>query len=164
MRGVISSRGSRVRTMAVLAAAALLIGSTAAVAAARPPKPAPQPPASATIAIAPTGSLEPSQVYAELGEVSVSEDGEKWLTFPCDTEGDGQGSFPGCAGFTPALDFDPLALVPLDPEQTGGDAFDLGDVGLESARFIKIVDLSTLEPAGNSSGFDLDAVGLFHED
>ncbi len=104
------------------------------------------------------------QVYAELAEVSVSEDGETWLTFACDTAGDGQGAFPGCAGATPALDFDPLALLPLDPEQTGGDAFDLADVGLEAASFVKIVDLETLEPAGNTTGFDLDAVGLAHQE
>ena len=36
-----------------------------------------------------------SMVYAELGEVSVSEDGETWLSFPCDHEGDGEGGFAG---------------------------------------------------------------------
>jgi hypothetical protein len=101
-----------------------------------------------------------TQVFAELGEVSVSQDGETWHTFPCDTEGDGNARFPGCAGFTPTLEYDPVALVPLDPEQTGGDAFDLADVSLEWARFVRIRDLATLEPAGTSGGFDLDAVGL----
>ena len=103
---------------------------------------------------------DPTHVYAELGEVSVSDDGVTWQTFPCDTVGDGQGNFSGCAGVTPTLKYDPVALVPLDPEQTGGDAFDLADLGLSSARFVRIRDLETLEPAGTSSGFDLDAVGL----
>jgi hypothetical protein len=103
---------------------------------------------------------DPTQVYAELGEVSVSDDGETWQTFPCDTAGDRQGHFSSCAGVTPTLKYDPVALVPLDPEQTGGDAFDLADLGLSRARFVKIRDLETLEPAGTSSGFDLDAVGL----
>lgn len=103
-----------------------------------------------------------SSVYAELGEVSVSEDGNHWETFACDTQGDGQGHFPGCAGWSPTLEYDATTLVPLDPEQTGGDAFDLADVGLGSARFVKIRDLKTLEPAGTSSGFDLDAVGVVH--
>lgn len=99
-------------------------------------------------------------VYAELGEVSVSEDGETWLSFACDTAGDGVGRFPGCAGFSPTLSYDPVELVPLDPTRSGGDAFDLADVGLSSARFVKIRDLRTLDAGGNSGGFDLDAVGI----
>lgn len=105
-----------------------------------------------------------SQVYAELGEVSVSQDGETWLTFPCDSDGDGQGRFSGCAGATPTKKYDPLAVLPLEPEQTGGDAFDLADLELESASFVRIVDLATLGQTGNSSGFDLDAVGLTHQE
>jgi hypothetical protein len=105
-----------------------------------------------------------NMVYAELGEVSVSEDGETWLTFPCDSEGDGEGGFSGCAGASPTLEFDPLALVPLDVIASGGDAFDLADLGVASARFVKIIDLGTLEPGGTSSGFDLDAVGLAHQE
>jgi hypothetical protein len=108
----------------------------------------------------PSGDM--SAVYAELGEVSVSEDGKHWETFACDTQGDGQEHFPGCAGWSPTLEYDASTLVPLDPKQTGGDAFDLADVGLASARFVKIHDLKTLEPAGTSSGFDLDAVGIVH--
>jgi hypothetical protein len=101
-----------------------------------------------------------SNAFVELGEVSVSTDGEVWEAFPCDTEGDGRGRFAGCAGVTPTLEYDALELVPLDPAQTGGDAFDLADLSLESARFVKIRDLRTLEPAGTSGGFDLDAVGV----
>lgn len=103
-----------------------------------------------------------SAVFAELGEVSVSEDGEIWKTFPCDTEGDGEGNFPGCAGVTPTLEYDAEQLIPLDPKLSGGDAFDLADVGLKQARFVKIRDLETLPPGGTSSGFDLDAVGVVH--
>ena len=105
---------------------------------------------------------EQSQVYAELGEVSVSEDGKVWQTFTCDTDGDGNGNFSGCAGWTPTLAYDPDALVPLDSEKSGGDAFDLTDIGVAQARWVKIRDLKTLEPAGTSSGFDLDAVGAIH--
>lgn len=101
-----------------------------------------------------------SLVYAELAEVSVSEDGETWLTFPCDAAGDGAGNFPGCAGWTPTLAYDPLEILPLDPAQTGGDAFDLAELELPSARFVRIRDLATLEATGTTSGFDLDAVGL----
>jgi hypothetical protein len=104
-----------------------------------------------------------SAVYAELGEVSVSQDGETWLTFACDTVGDGSGRFPGCAGYSPTLRFDPVALVPLDAELSGGDAFDLADVGLDSATFVKIRDLESLDGAGTSAGFDLDAVGILNQ-
>jgi hypothetical protein len=101
-----------------------------------------------------------SKAFVELGEVSVSEEGEEWQSFPCDSSGDGRGRFRGCAGVSPTLEYDASELVPLDPEQTGGDAFDLSDVGLERARFVRIRDLRTLEPAGTSGGFDLDAVGV----
>ncbi|MDF3069104.1 MAG: cell surface protein [Polyangiaceae bacterium] len=105
-----------------------------------------------------------SQVFAELGEVAVSEDGKTWHAFECDVSGDGHGSFPGCAGVTPTLEYDPEALIPLDPEQTGGDAFDLAEVGVGRARFVRIRDLRTLAPAGKASGFDLDAVGVIRAD
>lgn len=101
-----------------------------------------------------------TKAFVELGEVSVSEDGQDWQTFPCDSAGDGRGKFTGCAGVSPTLEYDAVELVPLDPEQTGGDAFDLSDLGLEYVRFVKIRDLRTLEPAGTSGGFDLDAVGV----
>jgi hypothetical protein len=103
-----------------------------------------------------------SAVFYELAEVSVSEDGETWQTFVCDTAGDGHGNFPGCAGFTPTLAYDPVTLVPLDPERSGGDVFDLADLGLAKARFVKLRDLETLPPGGTTSGFDLDAVAAIH--
>jgi hypothetical protein len=107
-------------------------------------------------------SGDASAVFAELGEVSVSEDGETWEAFPCDTEGDGDGNFPGCAGVTPTLEYDAKQLIPLDPALSGGDSFDLADVGLKRARFVRIRDLKTLPPGGISTGFDLDAVGVIH--
>jgi len=105
---------------------------------------------------------DPSMVFAELGEVSVSEDGETWVTFACDSTGDGEGNFEGCAGVTPTLVYDAATLVPLDPALSGGDAFDLADVGLKRARFVKIRDLETQPVGGNTTGFDLDAVGAIH--
>jgi hypothetical protein len=103
-----------------------------------------------------------SAVFYELAEVSVSEDGETWQTFACDSVGDGRGHFPGCAGFTPTLEYDPATLVPLDPALSGGDVFDLADVGLTKARFVKLRDLETLPPGGTTTGFDLDAVAAIH--
>ncbi|HEX6271800.1 MAG TPA: hypothetical protein VFZ53_02115 [Polyangiaceae bacterium] len=104
---------------------------------------------------------DPTLVFAEPGEVSVSEDGSEWHTFPCDADGDGAGRFAGCAGWSPALEFDPSAAVPLEPAVTGGDAFDLADLGLARARFVRITDVS-LSGSAPSAGFDLDAVGVVH--
>ncbi len=100
-----------------------------------------------------------SAVYAEPGEVSVSDDGESFFTFPCDAAGDGQGHYAGCAGVTPTLVYDPASVVPLDPALTGGDVFDLADIGLTTARFVKIHDVSFAGSAP-TAGFDLDAVGI----
>ena len=102
-------------------------------------------------------------VYAELGEVSVSADGVDWIAFPCDTAGDGAGNFPGCAGFTPTLEYDAAAVAPLDPAVTGGDAFDLAEVGLASVRYVRVTDVSDAG-ASPSAGFDLDAVGVVQRD
>ena len=100
-----------------------------------------------------------SAVFAEPGEVSVSDDGVEWHAFPCNAEGDGAGHFPGCAGVTPTEKYDADAVVPLEPALTGGDAFDLSELGVARARFVMIRDRTN---AGStpSAGFDLDAVGV----
>ena len=105
-----------------------------------------------------------SQVFAELGEVSVSADGKRWYTFACDTVGDGEGHFPGCAGYTPTLAYDAATLDPLDPAKSGGNAFDLAALGILRARFVKIRDLKTQPAGSNTAGFDLDAVGVIHSE
>ncbi len=104
---------------------------------------------------------DPEQVFAEPGEVSVSEDGEQWFAFPCDPAGDGRGRYPGCAGWTPTERYDASDLVPLDAALSGGDSFDLAEIGLSLARYVRIRDLST-EGAAPTAGFDLDAVGAVH--
>jgi hypothetical protein len=104
---------------------------------------------------------KPQNVFAEVGEVSVSEDGTTWHAFSCDADGDGLGHYEGCAGWTPTLVYEPLDVYPLDPELTGGDTFDLDDVGLSRARYVRIRDLASTG-ASNTGGFDLDAIGLVH--
>ena len=101
---------------------------------------------------------DPSAVFAEPGEVSVSSDGETWETFACDAEGDGSGHFSGCAGWTPTLEYDTTLSV-ISPEITGGDAFDLSELGLVEARYVRIRDVGS-QGASPIAGFDLDAVGL----
>jgi hypothetical protein len=102
-----------------------------------------------------------TKVYAEPGEVAISEDGQTFVSFECQAEGVGDGTYPGCAGVTPTLAYDPLLVDPIDPELTGGDAFDLGALDLARANFVRIRDLST-EGRGSAAGFDLDAVGVVH--
>lgn len=97
--------------------------------------------------------------YQELGRVEVSQHGETWHAFPCDTEAEGPGQWPGCAGWRPVKSFDPYEVVPLDPEVTGGDPFDLADLGLESASYVRIVGVSD-RGTPPKVGFDLDAVGI----
>lgn len=99
-------------------------------------------------------SGDPENPYAELGIVSVSEDGETWHEFPC------QGAeFPYefCAGWNPVqANVAEGVGDPFDPEW-GGDPFDLADLGLERARFIRIQDYPD-----DGVTFDLDAVALVH--
>lgn len=102
---------------------------------------------------------DPNEVFFELGEVSVSTDAATWRTFACDA-GATAPPWTGCAGWSPTLRFEPFDL-PLLHDVTGGDAFDLAEVGLDSARYVRIRDLST-DGAAPSAGFDLDAVGILH--
>ncbi len=103
---------------------------------------------------------DPSMPFAELAEVSVSEDGESWLTWSCDPMAEGP-PWPGCAGWGATLVFDPCEG--LTASEAGGDAFDLAEVGIDSARFVRITDLAE-SGAAPSAGFDLDAVGLLNWD
>lgn len=109
---------------------------------------------------------DPARPAAELGEVSVSEDGLTWKTFPC-APGPGP-SFGSCAGWRPVFASPDNGISALDPQVAGGDPFDLADVGLTRARFVRIRDLGTVacpsDPASRSTtvGFDLDAVALVH--
>jgi hypothetical protein len=107
------------------------------------------------------GGASQAAVFAELGEVSVSNDLTTWLTFPCSLTPSSPGVYPGCAGWTPTLQYDPFAVVPLDPARTGGDVFDLATVSARSARYVRVRDLAK-SGQGSSAGFDLDAIGIIH--
>jgi hypothetical protein len=108
--------------------------------------------------------------FPEPGEVSVSEDGERWFTFPC-----APASLEGCAGVTPTLAYPGSGLDPTDPAQAGGDAFDLAALPGAPTQvwFVRIRDrsreywdtrgLSFCDPGQQGSGgFDLDAVAAVH--
>jgi len=99
--------------------------------------------------------------FAEPARVLVSDDGEDWYEFECLPAGDGRRA-PGCAGVTPT------ATAPgdgsFDPDAAGGDAFDLADVGLDRARWVRLIDVTEehygddMWCQGAAGGFDLDAV------
>lgn len=93
--------------------------------------------------------------FAELATVEVSLDGQTWHAFPCDAV---RAPYGACAGHTPVwLAGDDAAF---DPVTSGGDAFDLADVGVPSARYVRITDRPDLD--GLDGVFDLDAVGIVH--
>ncbi|MCB9568052.1 MAG: cell surface protein [Myxococcales bacterium] len=113
-------------------------------------------------------ALGDDATFVEPARVLVSDDGERWREFPCDLS-----ARPplGCAGI--GLVFaDPESapeLDPRDPASAGGDAFDLADVGLTRARYVRLVD-RTAEYygertwcAGATGGFDLDAIAAIHD-
>jgi hypothetical protein len=103
-----------------------------------------------------------SITFVEPAQVLVSADGEQWHAFPCTPDGRGDAPPPGCAGLRPVLAAGDDAVP--DPTTAGGDAFDLADVGLAEARFVRIID-RTAEHYGSptwctgaAGGFDLDAI------
>ena len=88
--------------------------------------------------------------YIEAAIVAVSMDGVNFVEFPYDTS-----TWEGLAGVSPTKD----SQNPTDPAVSGGDQFDLADVGLEYARFVKLTDLGDIKQEGAYNGdFDLDAV------
>jgi hypothetical protein len=115
-------------------------------------------------------------VYAEPGEVSVSDDGVTWRTFPCTPTvdlqaSDGTGTAPPygqCAGWRAVYSTPQNGISPLDPAVAGGDPFDLATIGVTHARYVKIVDRTSEScPAAgadkpDTNGFDLDAVAIVH--
>ena len=98
--------------------------------------------------------------WSETGRVEVSQDGTEWFGWTCEAENADEG-FPGCAGVNNVYATSAFEIDPTDPLVAGGDAFDLADIGVESARFIRITDsgYNALGYGGETGGFDLDAVG-----
>ena len=103
----------------------------------------------------------PDDPYAEPGEVSVSDDGTTWATYPCTATSYPYGE---CAGWHPVYSAPGNGISPVDPSTAGGDPFDLADVGLTEARFVRIRDVSgeVCPDAGGptTDGFDLDAISI----
>jgi hypothetical protein len=114
----------------------------------------------------------PYQSFAEPAVVGVSATdtvSSSFVDFPCDLSvagGDPQKkswAYPGCAGVRPVLaHVGQNCRDPLDPERAGGDPYDLADLGLSRARFVRIRDAGLSKLGADSRGFDLDAVVLIH--
>ena len=85
-------------------------------------------------------------LFAELGTVEVSMDGEIWTAFPCTAT---ESPYDTCAGHTP-----------VHPDGEGGDRFDLADIDRMEARYVRITDRVDLD--GEDGVFDLDAVGILN--
>lgn len=120
--------------------------------------------------------------FTEPGRVSVSQDGITWFAFPvCQLSLADSPYHPGCAGVYPVLSNQdpafPHASVPTTtppiedlvgqnvltlpvPEGAGGDSFDLADVGIGWARYVRIEAAGFVDgpAAAPTAGFDLDAV------
>jgi hypothetical protein len=116
----------------------------------------------------------PNNVFAEPGEVSVSDDGQTWVPFPCTPTYDasapyGTGTVPpygACAGWGVVYSAPDNGISPFDPTTAGGNAYDLADIGVAHARFVKIVDRTAeaCPDAGGptTNGFDLDAIAIIN--
>ena len=101
---------------------------------------------------------DPTKPFAELATVEVSDDGQTFHAFPCTATAYPYGS---CAGWHPVLaNADTNSIDPTDPATAGGDAFDLADLGVSEARFVRITDRVDL--TGTAGTFDLDAVSIVH--
>lgn len=101
----------------------------------------------------------PLFAFKELATIAVSEDAEHWVEFPCIAEQDA-GDYGFCAGVNVVYSSPRNGIDPLDPAVSGGDHYDLADVGVSRARFVRITDRVDL--TGNAGVFDLDAVAIVH--
>ncbi len=101
--------------------------------------------------------------FVEPARVLVSDDGERWREFPCDLDATPPR---GCAGIE--LVYATTEAEALNPELAGGDAFDLAQVGLKRAHWIRLIDVVAeyyghdMWCAGEAGGFDLDAIASLH--
>ncbi len=98
-------------------------------------------------------------LFREPGQVLVSADGETWVAFGCAPDDDQA----GCAGQAAVFAHPDNALNARDPDEAGGDAFDLAEVGLDEALYVRIDDRSSeIVSDQDNAGFDLDAVAAVH--
>lgn len=101
----------------------------------------------------------PANPFVDLAQVSVSQDGENFVSFFCDQDNLAE-LYPGCAGVMPVLaNAETNDIDPTDPMAAGGDAFDLSDLANPPTciHYIRIQDLGEIG-GGVNGGADIDAV------
>ncbi len=104
--------------------------------------------------------------FVEPARVLVSADGLSWHAFPCDPAGAAPPL--GCAGVARVLSSPDNMIDPTDPALAGGDPFDLADLGLSQARYVRLLDVGVayygnrMWCGGGGGGFDLDAIAVVH--
>ncbi len=105
-----------------------------------------------------------NRYFVEPAKVSVSNDGVNWTEFPFDSL-----TLDGCAGTKPTIS----ANLDIDILQSGGNGFDLAQIGLTEIKYIKITDVCEIIKNNKKhpfydvtiSGFDLEAlVGVNFKD
>lgn len=103
-------------------------------------------------------------IFEEYGIVAVSQDGTAFVDLPYDPI-----THAGLAGRAPVLSNPDNGIDPLDPAVSGGDQFDLADVGLPWVAYVRITDPGAAIPdpgnripPGDKGGFDLDAIAALH--
>jgi hypothetical protein len=107
-------------------------------------------------------SGDTTKPFAELAEVSVSEDGVTFTPFPCTAT---EFPFGDCAGWRPVNATSEATA--LDPAAAGGDPYDLSKINVKRVKFVKIVDKTNqrcTSQGPNNNGFDLDAIAALNRE
>ncbi len=113
-----------------------------------------------------SGGSVAGAIFDELGYIAVSQDGVTFFELPFDRV-----ALTGLAGQTPVESNPDNGIDPTDPTVSGGDSFDLADVGLAWASYVRITDVGgDIPDVGDlppflpppNAGFDLDAVAAVH--
>lgn len=104
-----------------------------------------------------------ADVFAELGEVAVSENGHDWYAWPCTPSNPPYDA--NCSGWKPVLANKTTPIDPAHLDQSGGESFDLAAIGVTRARYVRIRDLRHSQPTPphtGKAGYDLDAIAALH--
>lgn len=78
-----------------------------------------------------------SPTFPEPARIEVSDDACTWHAFPCDPI-----TLKGCAGVAMVDALPGTDIDPTDPTVAGGDAFDLAQLKLSRARFVRVTSVS----------------------
>ncbi|MCK4251338.1 T9SS type A sorting domain-containing protein [candidate division WOR-3 bacterium] len=112
-----------------------------------------------------------NNIFLEVGFVEISADGNSFIPCPYTFDSTIQpvgnpARYQRLAGVWPVNSNNGIP-DPRNPDSSGGDFFDLAEIGLENARFVRIIDAGDSIYDGGwssppSAGFDLDAIVAIH--